>query len=95
MSSSRRIVAPAGLIMTVTAAIVAATLAWAELKSTDTKYADSLRVHSLDLINHQDRISKLEQNQAKIELIRNDVDWIRQMMEGRFTPKPNPIPNNR
>jgi len=68
---SSKLVAPLSLILTFTAAVAIAYAAWDSQKVT--------------VANHEDRIKKLEQSQVDIAVIKNNVDWIRRSLEGRYS----------
>lgn len=76
INEKTRITTPVILLIALAGGIISATLAWADLRDIDRK-------HTGDITNHADRIKRLEDNQAKIDVMQNDIDWIRRNLETR------------
>ena len=67
-----------GVIITLTAAGVAA---WASARNDITTTARDVEAQGTEMRAHDARIRKLEEGQADIRVMKNDVDWIRRTLE--------------
>lgn len=67
---------PLALIFAGVAAVAGATLAYAMQRNT-------VEAHTIALSSHENRIERLEQSQADLAVIRNDVRWIREQLARR------------
>ena len=67
---------PVVLLIVLAGAVISSTLAWADLRATD-------KTHSESISSQEVRIRRLEEGQADIAVIRNNVDWIRRSIESR------------
>lgn len=89
ISRSTKIAAPLYIIIAFTSAIVATALAWSDLKATDDK-------HGTKITNLEERTIRLEQGQAAIaqnvEATKNNVQWMRDIMEGKYSAPPKQAP---
>lgn len=81
------------LIIAFSAALAGAAMAYEGLLSTDDKHGASIQSIEVQLAKHEERIFKLEQVQTKIEVMQNDLTWIRRGLEERKIIAPNPNPN--
>ena len=65
---------PLIVLLSILAATATAVIAWARLGDVDSVNARAIEVH-------ERRINKLEEGQADLAVIRNDVQWIRRSLE--------------
>ena len=65
---------PLLMLIGLLASIAGATLAWATLRG-------DVGDHTKTLTTHEERIKRLEESQADLAVIRNDVQWIRRTIE--------------
>lgn len=77
VNRSTKIVTPISLILAFTASVVFAYAAWADQKSMNMQ-------QEADIFVLKDRISRLEVSLAKIDIMQNDITWIRGVLERKY-----------
>jgi len=93
VSQNTRITAPVYAIIAVTIAIAGSVMAYSNLLSTDKKNDDAITGLVIQVSKHEERLFKLEQAQVRIDVMQNDISWIRQSIEGRSNMMPKTVTN--
>lgn len=88
VSRTTKVQAPIYIIVGTLAVTAAAVLGYADLVSTDFKHGSSIQELQAQTAKHEDRILKLEQAQTKIEVMQNDISWIRKSIEAQRNNMP-------
>jgi len=91
LSRSTKISAPVTIIVSFTALVAGAAMAYAGLISTSDRLDASLKDEKAQCAKREDRIARLEQSLSKIEVMQNDISWIRRSLEERNIKPPTKI----
>lgn len=76
-----RIRLPLVMLLGLISVVAAGAVIFASLRGADSSAVEQLAGHSRLLAEHNDRLRKLEEGQAAIAVIQNDVGWIRRELE--------------
>lgn len=76
-----RIRLPLMMLIGLVCVVASGAAIFASLRAADSSAIEQLVVHSRVLAEHNDRLRKLEEGQAAIAVIQNDVGWIRRELE--------------
>ena len=93
ISRSTWVSAPIYVIIAVSVTIAAAVMAYANLLSQDSTHGTAILDIQVQTAKHEERIFKLEQSQTRIEVMQNDIAWIRKSIESEKNNMPRSISN--
>ena len=83
VSESTKIRLPLLLLFSLLAVTATATGAWYSQRSDTAEHARKIHEHEQVIQKNSARLDKLEDAQAEIAVIKNDVQWIRRELERR------------